>query len=100
MIGVIALMIMPSLTSVYMWSFFLIPIIMLANGPKLRGKNMFYFLLMALLFVFTLGRMNHYLTFNSFAIYPMMAVLSIVGVTDTVITASRRIKAAKQKKNA
>ena len=100
MIGVIALMIMPSLTSVYMWSFFLIPIIMLANGPKLRGKNMFYFLLMALMFVFTLGRMNHYLTFNSFAIYPMMAVLSIVGVTDTVITASRRIKAAKQKKNA
>jgi hypothetical protein len=100
MIGVIALMTIPSLTSVYMWSFFLIPIIMLTNGTKLRGKSMFYFIIMAILFVFTLGRLNHYLTFNSFAIYPLMAILSIVGVTDTAVTATRRIKAAKQKNNA
>lgn len=99
MVGVIALMCIPSLTSVYMWSFFLIPIIMMTNGSKLRGKNLFYFLIMATLFVFTLGRMNNYLTYNSFAIYPMMAILSIVSVTDTVVTTTRRIKAARTKKN-
>ncbi len=100
MIGVIVIMTVPSLTSLYMWSFFIIPMIMMSNTAKLRGKNWFYFIVIALLFVFTVGRFNNYLTVNSFVMYPLTAVLSVVGVSDTLITGIRRLKAAKLKNNA
>ena len=88
-------MTVPSLTSIYMWSFFIIPIIMLSNTSKLQGKNWFYFILCVLLFIFTVGRFNYYLTINSFVMYPMTAVLSVVAVADTVISGIRRYKAAR-----
>lgn len=94
-IGVIVIMTVPSLTSIYMWSFFIIPIIMLSNTSKLQGKNWFYFILCVLLFIFTIGRFNYYLTINSFVMYPMTAVLSVVAVADTVISGIRRYKVAR-----
>ncbi len=99
MMGVIVFLTVPSLTSIYMWSFFIIPIIMLSDSAKLRGKNLFYFLLIMLLFIFTIGRFNDYLTINSFLMYPVTAILSIVAVADTIITGVRRVKAAKLAKN-
>jgi hypothetical protein len=99
MTGVIVIMTVPSLTSLYMWSFFIIPLLMMSNTAKLRGKNWFYFLIMTLLFVFTVGRFNNYLTVNSFVMYPLTAILSVVGVTDTLVCGVRRAKAAKLKNN-
>ena len=72
----------------------------MSNTAKLRGKNWFYFIVITLLFVFTVGRFNNYLTVNSFVMYPLTAVLSVVGVSDTLITGIRRLKAAKLKNNA
>ena len=99
-VGVIVIMTVPSLTSIYMWSFFILPLTIMANTSKLRSKNWFYFILTTLLFMFSIFRFNHFLTINSFLMYPMTAVLSVVAVTDTVVSGVRRCKSARSKKAA
>jgi len=96
MIGLATIMAIPSLTSLYGWAFFLIPLIMLLRHERLSGKNWFYVLIMTVPFIPLPFRVNWYLSTNSFLVYPMTAVLTIVAVTDTVITLYRLRKGRKE----
>ena len=98
MMGLITFMCVPSLTSLYLWSFFLIPVIFFINSGKANGKNIFFFVMMISLFTFTVLRFNSWLTINSFLIYPITATLSIVAVVDTLVTGVKKLKAIKQNK--
>ncbi|MBQ8140332.1 MAG: DUF2029 domain-containing protein [Clostridia bacterium] len=101
MLGIIVILVVPSLTSIYVWAFMLIPIILLSNSGNLKKKDWFFFAVMASLFVFTILRFNFFLTFNSLLLYPVAAILSITAVSDTVISGVRKYKAfAKAKKEA
>ena len=97
MVGIILIIVVPSLTSMYAWAFLLIPMIMIFNIGKLREKEWFFFIIMVSLFVFTVMRFNFYLTFNALLVYPFAAILSIPAVTDTVVSGVRKYKAYKNK---
>ena len=93
MMGIITFLCVPSLTSLYLWAFFLIPVIFFINSGKVNGKNIFLFVMMMSLFVFTVCRFNSWLTVNSFLLYPFTAIISIVAVVDTVVTGVHKYKA-------
>lgn len=100
MLGILVVITVPSLSSLYIWAFLLIPMIMMANSEKLLKKEWFFFIIMSLLFMFSLSRFNSYLTYNTFLMYPFIAILSITAVADTVISGVRCIKASKDKAQA
>ena len=94
--GLITFLCVPSLTSLYLWSFFLIPVMFFINsGKKASSKNTFFFVMMISLFVFTVGRFNSRLTINSFLIYVATAIISIVAVIDTVSVGVKKIREIK-----
>lgn len=100
MMGLITFMCVPSLTSLYLWAFFLIPVIFFINSGKASGKNIFFFVMMMSLFAFTVFRFNSWLTVNSFLIYPFTAIISIVAVVDTVATGVKKLAAIRANKAA
>ena len=93
-------MCVPSLTSLYLWAFFLIPVIFFINSGKARAKNVFFFVMMISLFVFSVTRFNSWLTINSFLVFPFTTILSIVAVVDTVVCGIKKLKALKSAKSA
>lgn len=96
MMGLITFLCVPSLTSLYLWSFFLIPVMFFINsGKKASSKNIFFFAMMISLFVFTVGRFNSRLTINSFLIYVATAIISIVAVIDTVAMCVKKFREIK-----
>lgn len=100
MMGLITFMCVPSLTSLYLWAFFMIPMIFFINSGKASGKNIFLFVMMISLFIFTVGRFNSWLTFNSFLSYPFTAIISIVAVVDTVYSGVKKLKEKRSKEDA
>jgi len=98
MMGLITFLCVPSLTSLYLWTFLLIPVIFFINSGKTNGKNIFFFVMMISLFLFTVFRFNSWLTVNAFLIYPFTAIISIVAVVDTVVTGIKKLKAARRSK--
>lgn len=91
-LGISFILTLPALTAIYVWAFFLIPIVFMSNSGKLKMKDWYIFTIILLLFVFTLFRFNHYLTVNSLLLYPMTAILSITAVTDTIVCGVRKYK--------
>ena len=100
MMGLITFMCVPSLTSLYLWAFFLIPVIFFINSGKARAKNVFFFVMMISLFVFSVTRFNSWLTINSFLVFPFTTILSIVAVVDTVVCGIKKLKTLKSAKSA
>ncbi len=98
MMGIITFLCVPSLTALYLWAFLLIPAIFFINSGKANGRAIFLFVVMISLFVFTLGRFNSWLTYNSFLIYPFTAIISIVAVVDTVVTGVHQYKVKRAQK--
>ena len=84
MMGIALILVVPSLTSLYTWAFLIIPIMFLAARPKLCRRDWFFFVLMSVLFMFTVLRFNSYLSNNSFLLYPFTVILSVTAVADTV----------------
>ena len=97
MLGISFILTVPSLTAMYTWAFLLVPIIMFSNSDKFRRKDWFFFMIITILFMFTIFRFNYYLTINSLLLYPFTAILSITAVADTVITGVRRYRAGEKK---
>ena len=92
MMGLITFICVPSLTSLYLWAFFLIPVIFFINSGKASGKNIFFFIMMISLFMFTVCRFNAWLTINSFLTYVFTAIISIVAVVDTVTLGVKKFR--------
>ncbi len=92
LMGIVTILTVPSLTTLYMWAFLLIPIIMLANLEKRTKKDYFFFFVTLSLFLFTIFRFNYYLTVNSFLLYPLTAILSVTAVADTLISGVRKLR--------
>ncbi|MBO5416005.1 MAG: DUF2029 domain-containing protein [Clostridia bacterium] len=99
MLGVLVIITVPSLSSLYVWAFLLIPMIMIENSEKRNASDWFFFVIMSLLFAFTLLRFNSYLTLNTFLMFPFIAILSITAVADTVICGVRRLRSARAAKS-
>lgn len=91
MLGILVIITVPSLSSLYVWAFLLIPMIMISNSEKRNRGDWFFFVIMSLLFAFTLLRFNSYLTINTFLMFPFIAILSITAVADSIICGVRRI---------
>ena len=98
-LGVTLIMLIPSLTSLYLWAFFIIPMMMLSNSKEMPTKKEWvFFVIMALMFMFNIFRFNAVLTINSFIVYPLTAVFSITIVTETLICGKRKLDELKAKK--
>lgn len=97
-LGVTLIMLVPSLTSLYLWAFFIIPIIMLSNAERPTKKEWIFFVMMVLMFMFNIFRFNAVLTMNSFLIYPLTATFSITIVTETFICGKRKLDELKKNK--
>ncbi len=95
-LGISFILTVPALTAIYVWAFFLIPIVFMSNSGKLKMKDWYIFAVILSLFVFTLFRFNHYLTINSLLMYPVTVILSITAVTDTVVSGVRKYKKSKR----
>ena len=97
-LGVMLIMLVPSLTSLYLWAFFIIPIMMLSNYEKLNKKEWIFFVIMVLMFMFNIFRFNAVLTMNSFLVYPLTAVFSITIVAETLVCGKRKLDELKTEK--
>lgn len=96
MLGIATVITIPSLTVPYMWTFFLIPMILLSNLGKLTAKDSFFFGVMSSMFLFTVLRFNYYLTVNALIMFPLTAIISITAVTDTAVQGVRLLKKIKK----
>lgn len=82
-LGLVTIMCVPSLTSLYSWAFFIIPLIMLFNrGEKNTGRDRAYIVMMTLPFIFLPFRITFHVSPNTVLVYVMTAVLSVFCVVD------------------
>ena len=95
MIGLLCIMTVPSLTSLYVWAFLLIPLVLLSNSGKVTKKDWSFVWVIYSLFAFTILRFNGALTINAFLIYPFVAALSIMSVIDIISGGVKQLKAKK-----
>lgn len=85
-IGLVTIMCVPSLTGIYSWSFFIIPIIMMANIKKQEfGRDeMLYFVFMTVPFIFVPFRFTYHVAPTDILLYAMTIALSVHAVRDTL----------------
>ena len=92
-VGALAIICIPSLTSLYAWSFTLAPIIMICNKKELSRKTWFYCVFMMIPFIMIPLRFHYAISNNGFVLYFCAAILSIVAVADTIKDLVLTIKA-------
>lgn len=92
MYGIIAYNMVPALTSPYMWPVMLVPLLMFCKDNKLQGKNIFYFLMMLLPFLFIIFLPDKVLVY---AITIVLYISLIVEVTNLVIKHFKKAKTTK-----
>ena len=92
-VGVLAIICIPSLTSIYAWSFTLVPIIMICNQKKPSRKAWFYCIFMMIPFIMIPLRFHYAISNNGFVLYICASVLSVVAVADTIKDLVLTIKA-------
>ncbi len=90
--GIILILTAPPLTSLYVWSFFLIPIVTFSNSRKATLKDVPFLVCIFVPFIFFLFRANYYLSTNSLLVYMFTALLSAVCLVDTVLIVRKKIK--------
>ena len=96
-VGVLAIICIPSLTSLYAWSFMLVPLVFLCKEQNRSKSDWFYFAVILLPFLFIPFRFQDVITNNGILLYFCAAILSITAVVDTVIAT---VKTAKENKAA
>ena len=94
--GVLLISVVPSLTSLYSWTFFLVPMVALLNAKKHTAKDWFYLVNMTIPFLFVILRFNSYLSTNTILVYVFTAILSVTLVVDTAVVTVRAWRAKKQ----
>ena len=83
-VGLVTILCVPSLTSIYSWAFFIIPLIMICNRVKNCDKrDITYAVMMIIPFAFLPFRITFHVSPNMVLVYIMTAVLSIYAVVDT-----------------
>ena len=83
-LGVLAIICIPSLTSLYAWSFMLIPLVFLCHDKPRCKSDWFYFAIMIIPFIFIPWRLNSVITNNGIVLYFCAAILSVYAVIDTI----------------
>lgn len=95
MLGCIAFVAFPSLSTVYAWTLFLLPMILMFRENFSVGDGGGYFIPMVLPFLFLPIPLPYHLTGNTIAMYACLFFLEIYAICDTVRTIQqrRRLKA-------
>ena len=83
-VGVLAIICIPSLTSLYAWSFMLIPMVFICHKESRSKIDWFYFVVMMLPFIFIPWRFQIAITNNGLVLYFCAAILSITAVMGTI----------------
>lgn len=94
-LGLVTILCVPSLTSIYSWAFMLIPLIMLFCRSELTKKDMTYSVMMTVPFVFLPFRFSHHVSGNTVLVYVATAVFSVWCVVDMIKDTVNYIKARK-----
>ena len=94
-LGLVTILCVPSLTSIYSWAFMLIPLIMLFCRSELTKKDMTYSVMMTVPFVFLPFRFSHHVSGNTVLVYVATAVFSVWCVVDMINDTVNYIKARK-----
>lgn len=98
-LGFVTILCIPSLTAVYNWAFMIIPVIILCGlGENCKGRDMAYFVMLCIPFVFIPFRFSYHVTPNIVMIYLASAALSVFCVKDLVDDLSALIKKRKEEK--
>ena len=85
-LGLVTICCVPSLTSIYSWAFFIIPLIMLFNKQcGYARRDLTYMIMMTIPFVFLPFRITFHVSPNTVLIYVMTAVLSVFCVIDMLL---------------
>ena len=83
-VGVLAIICIPSLTSLYAWSFMLVPMVFICHKESRSKLDWFYFIVMMLPFIFIPWRLQIAITNNGLVLYFCAAILSITAVMGTI----------------
>ena len=94
-LGLVTILCVPSLTSIYSWAFMLIPLIMLFCRSEITKKDMTYSVMMTVPFVFLPFRFSHHVSGNTVLVYVATAVFSVWCVVDMIKDTVNYIKARK-----
>lgn len=97
-LGVATILCVPSLTGIYNWIFLTIPLIMIFNKERPSKRDIAYFIIIALPYLFLPFRINARFGTTDVLIYATTAALSIFAVVDTVMDAIKTISAKKRVK--
>ncbi len=85
-IGLVTICCVPSLTSIYSWAFFIIPLIMMFNRRQgYTKRDWTYMIMMTIPFVFLPFRISFHVSPNTVLVYVMTAALSIFCVIDMLL---------------
>ncbi len=90
-LGVATILCVPSLTGIYNWIFLTVPLIMIFNERKLTGRDIAYFVIIALPYLFLPFRINSHFGTTDALVYATTAALSIFAVVDTVVDTLKAI---------
>ncbi len=93
--GFATILCIPSLTSLYIWAFLIIPFIMLCNKAQLDKSDRFYALVLTAPFIFIPFRISYHVTISTVLIYVATATLSVFAVLET-LRAARAFVAKKK----
>ncbi len=94
-VGLAALMCIPSLTSLYNWAFFLIPLVMLCNKQEHSTRDWLYTIMLTLPFIFIPKRIMLHVSLGMAFVYVVCAALSIFAVVDTASDVYKYVKIKK-----
>ncbi len=83
-VGLVTILCVPSLTSIYSWAFMAIPLLMLFNMDDSNKKHVTYSVMLTIPFIMLPFRFNSHVSTNTVSVYVMTAVLSVFCVIDTL----------------
>ena len=83
-VGLVTILCVPSLTSIYSWAFMVIPLLMLFNMDDSNKKHVTYSVMLTVPFIMLPFRFNSHVSTNTVSVYVMTAVLSVFCVIDTI----------------
>ena len=95
--------VIPALTQVYSWVLMAVPLIIFFKEEKLTVKNVFYFLIMTLPFMFypsvlLFAKVDIYTNFNKALVYIVTILSCFVFLVETIIAIVKKVKETRAKK--
>ena len=95
-VGLVTILCVPSLTSIYSWAFFIIPLVMIGNrAGACDRRDWAYAVMMTVPFAFIPFRITFHVSPNAVLVYVMTAILSVYAVVETAKDMSDFIKLKK-----